>query len=91
MNGPTWGISGPTFLWLYAAAFLATACVVWLRRKSLLNAQEGRAPSGTPDVYELAMLNGGPPLAITIATAKLHRLGALVTASSNKLRAAGRR
>jgi uncharacterized protein (TIGR04222 family) len=90
MNEPTWGISGPTFLWIYAAAFVVSACGAWLRRKSLLNAQDGRAPSGTPDVYEIAMLNGGPKLAITIATAKLHRLGALVTASGKKLRAAGR-
>ena len=50
MNEPTWGISGPTFLWLYAAAFLVTACGVWLRRKGLLNAQDARAPIGTPDV-----------------------------------------
>src|SRR5204863_2953963 len=90
MNEPTWGISGPTFLWLYAAAFLVTACGVWLRRKGLLNAQDARAPIGTPDVYELAMLNGGPQLAITIAMAKLHRLGALVAGSGKKLRTAGR-
>ena len=90
MNEPTWGISGPTFLWLYAAAFLVTACGVWLRRKGLLNAQDGRAPSATPDVYELAMLNGGPQLAITIAIAKLHRLGALVAGSGKKIRTAGR-
>ena len=90
MNEPTWGISGPTFLWCYAAAFLATACAVWLRRKSLLNAQEGRAPSGALDPYELAMLNGGTQLAITIATANLHRLSAFVASSSKKLRAAGR-
>ena len=90
MNEPTWGISSPTFLWLYAVAFVVTACGAWLRRKRLLNAQDGRAPSQTLDVYELAMLNGGPPLAITIAMAKLHRLGGLVAGSGKKIRTAGR-
>ena len=87
-ESPTWGISGQTFLWCYAVAFVVTAGAVWLRRNSLLNAQDGAKPSKL-DVYELAMLNGGPQLAITIATAKLHRVGALVTSSGKKLRTAG--
>src|ERR1044072_7248839 len=90
MNEPTWGISGTTFLWLCAAAFVVTACGVWLRRKSLLNAQDGHVPSEAPDVYELALLNGGPRLAITIATAKLHRHRALLAGPRTKSRAAGR-
>jgi uncharacterized protein (TIGR04222 family) len=90
MNEPTWGISGQTFLWLYVAAFLVTACGVWTRRKSLLNALDGSLPSGGADVYDLAMLNGGPRLAITIAVAKLHRLGAFVTGPGKKLRVASR-
>ncbi len=90
MTEPIWGVSSSTFLWLYAAAFVATACGVWLRRKRLLDAPDARQSIGNPDVYELAMLNGGPQLAITIAIAKLHRLGALVDGSGKKLRAAGR-
>ncbi|MEY2442045.1 MAG: hypothetical protein QOJ46_1471, partial [bacterium] len=30
MTEPTWGISGQTFLLIYAAAFVVTACGVWL-------------------------------------------------------------
>jgi uncharacterized protein (TIGR04222 family) len=90
MNEPTWGISGPTFLWLYAIAFAVTACGVWLRRRLLLRASDGGHSIGDLGVEELAMLNGGPPLAITIAVAKLHRLGALVAGSGKRIRTAGR-
>lgn len=89
MNEPAWGIGDPLFLGLYAAACVATAIGVWLRRRRLLGARDAPVPSTGAGVYELAMLNGGPALAITIATSKLHRRGALV-ADRAKLRAAGR-
>ena len=38
------------------------------------------------DALELAMLHGGPPLAVTIAAARLHRMGALtVDAAGNRV------
>jgi uncharacterized protein (TIGR04222 family) len=75
----TWGISGTSFLWLYAALCVATAVAIWLLRRRLLNAGEGAAGAPVPDVYDIAMLNGGPQLAITAAAAKLHNEGALAS------------
>lgn len=73
----TWGIDGTSFLLLYAALGVATAVAIWLVRRRLLNASAG--VRGTPelDAYELAMLNGGPQLAVTTVAAKLHGEGAL--------------
>lgn len=73
----TWSIDGTSFLLLYAALGVATAVVIWLVRRHLLG-MSTRAP-GTPDLdaYELAMLNGGPQLAVTTVAAKLHGEGAL--------------
>jgi uncharacterized protein (TIGR04222 family) len=78
----TWGISGTSFLWSYAILCVLTAGGIWLRRTSLLNARDGAVPGDGLDAHELAMLNGGPQLAVTVAATKLHRSGALATAAS---------
>jgi uncharacterized protein (TIGR04222 family) len=80
----TWGISGPTFLWLYVGLCLITAVTVWLLRRRLLNAGTGAPGSPSLDVYELAMLNGGPQLAITTAATKLHSEGAVAPGAKPK-------
>jgi hypothetical protein len=72
----TWGISGPHFLLLYGAVCAVWAGGLWLLRRHLLG------PSGTverqePDVYELAVLNDGPELAITAAAARLSAAGVI--------------
>jgi uncharacterized protein (TIGR04222 family) len=80
-----WGVGNATFLWCYGVLCALILAGVWLRRRSLLTVGDGAArPSGC-DAYELAMLNGGPQLAITIAAAELHRVGSLACASSGKL------
>ncbi|MDX6718915.1 MAG: hypothetical protein QOJ63_1169 [Solirubrobacteraceae bacterium] len=87
----TWGISGTSFLWAYGILCVLTAGGIWLRRASLLSARDAGVPSGGLDAHELAMLNGGPQLAITIAATKLHRLGALAAGASGTVTgAAGR-
>ena len=61
----TWGLSGTSFLVGYAFLCAAAAVAIWLRRKSLLEA--GATDTGQAlDVYELAILNGGPKLAVTV-------------------------
>ena len=73
---PTWGISGPEFLWLYGVLCVGAAIGLWLWRR----AAGGPAPSGPePDlsIHELAMLGEGPQLAITSATTQLLRDGVL--------------
>jgi uncharacterized protein (TIGR04222 family) len=80
----TWGISGPSFLWLYIGLSLVAAIAIWLLRRWLLNTGEGTPAPVRLDVYELAMLNGGPQLAITTAAAKLHNEGALASGASAK-------
>jgi uncharacterized protein (TIGR04222 family) len=70
----TWGITGPQFLWGYGAVCLGAALGVWQQWRSALGPKE-RGNDPRPDLgpYKLAMLSGGPWLAITAAAAKLHR------------------
>jgi uncharacterized protein (TIGR04222 family) len=85
MNGShTWGISNASFLWFYGIACLLTLGGIWRRRRSLLNAGDCSARPERLDAYDLAMLNGGPQLVITIAAAKLHRIGSLAHGTSGR-------
>jgi uncharacterized protein (TIGR04222 family) len=74
----TWGISGPQFLWAYGALCVTAALGVWAGWRHALGPNR---PAGEPlpklSLYELAMLSGGPQLAITSAATQLHRDGLL--------------
>ena len=66
----TWGIKGQTFLLLYGGL-----CVVWggsllAWRSQVLG--PGRKSTYHPADYQLAMLSGGPELAVTAAAARLR-------------------
>ncbi|MEA2195578.1 MAG: hypothetical protein QOG42_2012, partial [Solirubrobacteraceae bacterium] len=75
-TGTTWGLSGPTFLWLYAGLAVVVAVAIrWQWQRAL--GTTPRTESAELDPYRLAMLNGGPQLAITAAVAKLHDIGTL--------------
>jgi uncharacterized protein (TIGR04222 family) len=80
-----WGVGNTTFLWCYGALCALILAGIWLRRMSLLNVRDDTARPPSCDAYGLAMLNGGPQLAITIAAAELHRVGSLARGSSGKL------
>jgi uncharacterized protein (TIGR04222 family) len=80
-----WGVSNTTFLWCYGVLCALILAGIWLRRRSLLNVRDGGERPRGCDAYELAMLNGGPQLAITIAAAELHRVGSLACESSGRL------
>jgi uncharacterized protein (TIGR04222 family) len=79
---PTWGISGPEFLWLYGALCVAATIWVVLWRRA---AGGPVAPGADPDlgIHELAMLGDGPQLAITSAATQLMRDGALKRGASD--------
>ncbi len=80
-----WGVGNATFLWCYGVLCALSLAGIWLRRMSLSNVRAGAALPPRCDAYELAMLNGGPQLAITIAAAELHRMGSLARGSSGRL------
>lgn len=74
----TWGITDAQFLWVYGALCLGAAIAVLLQWRSALGPLE-RGNDPLPDLgpYKLALLTGGPQLAITAAATKLHRDGLL--------------
>jgi uncharacterized protein (TIGR04222 family) len=76
----SWGFTGEQFLWAYGTACLAAAAGIahqW--RRALGPAEDRSDPLPDLGLYELAMLSGGPRLAITSAAALLHRDGLLTT------------
>jgi uncharacterized protein (TIGR04222 family) len=75
--GDTWGISGPTFLLLYAALLgLAIVAGVVLRR-SALRAARGELRLDERDPYLLAYLGGGPVRTVQAALVRLRLLDVL--------------
>jgi uncharacterized protein (TIGR04222 family) len=74
----TWGVTGPQFLWFYGGLCAAAAGAIWHVRRRVLGAPQ-RSNDPTPDIglYKMALLNGGPQLAITTAATKLHQEGVL--------------
>ena len=74
----TWGITGPQFLWGYAALCLAAAIAVLSQWRRAVGPPQALGHE-LPDlgVYELATLGDGPRLAITSAAAQLHRDGVI--------------
>jgi uncharacterized protein (TIGR04222 family) len=75
----TWGISGPDFLWFYAglsaALSAAIACAWWLARGAAGDSTD--TTTRELDMFELALLNGGPELAVTTAATKMLHDGVL--------------
>ena len=66
----TWGIRSQTFLWLYGGL-----CVLWgvgvMAWRSRILGRGGKS-KWRPADYELALLSGGPQLAVTAAAARLR-------------------
>jgi len=72
----TWGIDGPTFLWGYAGLMAVAGLVAgWQWQKA--TGPQGRTEHAELDPTRLALLNGGPQLAITTVAANLHQEGVL--------------
>jgi len=73
----TWGISDPTFLWIYAGLAATAALLAGLRWQHALGPRTGGTEHAELDQTRLALLNGGPQLAITTVAVKLHQDGVL--------------
>jgi uncharacterized protein (TIGR04222 family) len=87
----TWGITGPQFLVGYGVICLVAAIVIRRRWSAALGPPD-RSPLNDPlpdlGLYKLAMLAGGPQLAITTAATKLHQDG-ILTAEDGRLELVG--
>lgn len=76
-SATTWGISGPTFLWIYAGLTATAALLAGLRWRQALGPRTGDTEHAELDQTRLARLNGGPQLAVTTVAVKLHQDGVL--------------
>ena len=75
-EGDTWGIPGPTFLWIYAViAVVAIAGVVLWRRRFTTGPADAGDRTLTPT--EVAFLNGDRELAVYSSLAALRAAGAV--------------
>lgn len=74
LTATTWGITSTQFLAGYGALCVAAAAVIWWQWRGAIGPKQ-RSSDPLPELglYELAMLGGGPQLAITSALTKLHR------------------
>ncbi|MDQ6778374.1 MAG: TIGR04222 domain-containing membrane protein [Actinomycetota bacterium] len=68
----TWGISGSGFLEIYGGLCALWALALWAWRKDLIAPEGAMAPKRNLGTYELAVLNGGPELAVMAAAARLR-------------------
>lgn len=88
MNQP-WGLSGPQFLGVYAAALAVSVLLAVVVRALLRGA--GRAPSQPVDVYSAAALAGGANRVVDTAVVALIEGGHLRADRSRKLTPCGGR
>ncbi|MEO3783349.1 TIGR04222 domain-containing membrane protein [Actinocorallia sp. B10E7] len=83
---PTWGISGPLFLALFAVAAVA----LWLLAMGLRRlAMAGRTPVRELHPYELAYLDGGRARVVAASLAALRLVGAVDARRNGSLRVTG--
>ena len=74
----TWGVTNAEFLAGYAALCAAAAAGVWSQWRQARGHEERSAdPLPELDAYAIAILGGGPQLAITSALTQLYRDGVL--------------
>lgn len=87
--GDTWGISGPTFLELYAAlAIVAIIATILVRRALARSLTPPPAPMAV-NPEEVAYLHRGPELAVLAALSALHVAGSIASADRRRLQAVG--
>ena len=72
----TWGLSPGTFALLYIMAALVSGAVVAARRRRYRGMNEPLDPAGV-DVYDVAMMAGGPELVVRVALVNLGRAGVI--------------
>jgi uncharacterized protein (TIGR04222 family) len=70
-------LSGPAFLALYGAAFVAACCAAWYARSAARGRPEAPPRGLQLDPYQVAYLNGGAVHAVNAAIASLCHRGVL--------------
>ncbi|MEA2356369.1 MAG: hypothetical protein QOD61_2498, partial [Solirubrobacteraceae bacterium] len=86
----TWGISGPDFLGAYGAlCAVAAGVVAWEWTQVVGRRVRTTEPAPDIDAYRVAMVAGGPDLAVTAAAATLYRTGVLGTGKRRRLEVRG--
>ncbi|MBC6463250.1 TIGR04222 domain-containing membrane protein, partial [Actinomadura sp. HBU206391] len=83
-NGDAWGISGPTFLIVYAVAAIALAALTVALRRKVTRGRPTKVPLGP---IEAAYLIGGSSRAIAAAVAALRADRAVTSAGDGRLEA----
>ena len=86
--GQPWGLSGPQFLGIYAAAIVAVIIIVLLFRRAMRRVP-GASPARELSPYEVGYLSGGPRRAAEVIIAELAGTGALRVDSRGRLSEAG--
>lgn len=91
MVSQPWGLSGPQFLGVYAAAFVASLLVVAAVRSALRRgpARIPTADASRADVYTLAVLNGGRDRVVDTAVQALVAGGQLRVSRDHKIAVCG--
>jgi uncharacterized protein (TIGR04222 family) len=74
--GDTWGISGPTFLWVFSLLGVVFAVGTLVHRQRVLRGPAHVRPSAITG-QEAAYLNGGPRLAVYASLGALRTAGAI--------------
>jgi uncharacterized protein (TIGR04222 family) len=86
--GQPWGLSGPQFLGIYAAAIAAVIIIVLLSRRAMRTVP-GAFPARELSPYEVGYLSGGPRRAAEVIIAELAGTGALRVDSRGRLSETG--
>ena len=94
--GDTWGIDGPTFLFLYLLLAAVVLVAAMRARRRIAGVGAGRTTaadragplSGRPQ--DVAYLHGGPELAVWSALSAMHLSGTIATAGRGVVQAVGR-
>jgi uncharacterized protein (TIGR04222 family) len=86
--GQPWGLSGPQFLGIYAAAIVAVIIIVLLSRRAMRTVP-GALPARELSPHEVGYLSGGPRRAAEVIIAELAGTGALRVDSRGRITETG--
>jgi len=81
-TGDTWGISGPTFLGLYAALAVGAVIATVLARRSLVRSPASAVRLNNPD--DVAYLHAGAELTVLTALSAMYVAGRISSASGRQ-------
>jgi hypothetical protein len=86
-TGDTWGISGPTFLGLYAALAVLAVIATVLARRSLARSPAPAVRLNNPD--DVAYLHGGAELTVLTALSAMYVAGLIAASGRQRVQVVG--